>query len=184
MIIARVVEHRYWRHTSGATASLRGAVPYTSEAGRAEWTVVRAGWVWQYENGTVGNGRAPFATEEEARAGMVAENARLERCRAAAGAAAPRVYARPWHAPSATDRGARMERPSDPPADFVGRRTRLERVRLDAGGYDKGGAYWGLGNPLFCAWTSADDGDVRTGYRRATDREAAKALFPGALFYR
>lgn len=25
------------------------------------------------------------------------------------------------------------------------------RVRLDRGGYDDGGAYWGIGQPLFCA---------------------------------
>lgn len=27
---------------------------------------------------------------------------------------------------------------------------RVYRVRLDSGGYDDGGAYWGLGAPLYC----------------------------------
>ncbi|MBS4041670.1 MAG: hypothetical protein KGZ81_13865 [Flavobacteriales bacterium] len=27
---------------------------------------------------------------------------------------------------------------------------RLYRVKLNAGGYDDGGAYWGIGKPLFC----------------------------------
>lgn len=33
---------------------------------------------------------------------------------------------------------------------------RVFRVRIDAGGYDGGGAYWGLGKPLFCATDGAD----------------------------
>jgi hypothetical protein len=33
---------------------------------------------------------------------------------------------------------------------------RVFRVRIDAGGYDDGGAYWGIGKPLFCATDSAD----------------------------
>jgi hypothetical protein len=28
---------------------------------------------------------------------------------------------------------------------------RLFRVRINRGGYDNGGAYWGLGKPLYCA---------------------------------
>lgn len=29
-------------------------------------------------------------------------------------------------------------------------------VRLDSGGYDDGGAYWGLGKPIYCATDGAD----------------------------
>lgn len=28
-----------------------------------------------------------------------------------------------------------------------------KRVRLDSGGYDQGGAYWGLGSPLYVRFT-------------------------------
>jgi hypothetical protein len=53
-----------------------------------------------------------------------------------------------------------------------GEKLYLRRVRIDSGGYDSGGAYWGLGAPLF-AWENVD-GD-RSGYLRAANREAAKA---------
>lgn len=46
----------------------------------------------------------------------------------------------------------------------------LRRVGLDAAGYDTGGAYWGLGDPLW-QW---DDGSA-SGYFRAPDVAAAAA---------
>lgn len=46
----------------------------------------------------------------------------------------------------------------------------LQRVRIDCGGYDAGGAYWGLGQPLYVA----TDGDGIEVFVRAPDREAAK----------
>jgi hypothetical protein len=48
------------------------------------------------------------------------------------------------------------------------RSVRLERVRINRGGYDAGGAYWGIGRPLYMAHGP--------GYRRfvrAVDREDA-----------
>ena len=48
------------------------------------------------------------------------------------------------------------------------RSVRLERVRINLGGYDAGGAYWGTGRPLYMAHGP--------GYRRfvrAVDREDA-----------
>ena len=33
---------------------------------------------------------------------------------------------------------------------------RLFKVRLDNGGYDNGGAYWGIGEPLWCAMADED----------------------------
>jgi hypothetical protein len=60
----------------------------------------------------------------------------------------------------------------------------LRRLRLDSGGYDEGGAYWGLGEPLY--W--ATDGDGEHVFRRAPDRTSAKRIilqqFPTARFYR
>lgn len=51
----------------------------------------------------------------------------------------------------------------------------LERVRLDSGGYDNGGAYWGSGDPLWYA--HSDNGTEYVGFFfRARDRAAAKAV--------
>lgn len=46
---------------------------------------------------------------------------------------------------------------------------RLFRVRLDSGGYDDGGAYWGTGKPLWCA---TDDANYRL-FCRADSRLTA-----------
>jgi hypothetical protein len=67
----------------------------------------------------------------------------------------------------------------------------LRRVRLDNGGYDSGGAYWGLGQPLYW-WsveiTEGDSCDECSGFMRASNRNAAKAsivaLHPKARFFR
>lgn len=64
--------------------------------------------------------------------------------------------------------GAPMGRGSSP---LGSGKVHLARVRLDSGGYDRGGAYWGIGEPLFCAWDD-EGGEV---YLRAASRQAAKA---------
>lgn len=48
------------------------------------------------------------------------------------------------------------------------RSLRLFKVALDAGGYDNGGAYWGLGEPLYCLM-----GDHVQEFVRAANREDA-----------
>ncbi len=80
--------------------------------------------------------------------------------------------------------GASMGRPRDLPEDTAAPiKLHLERVRLDSGGYDKGGAYWGTGLRLYVAWAD----DVQLFYRGAT-REQIKAFvreqIPNARFYR
>lgn len=66
---------------------------------------------------------------------------------------------------------------------------RLFRVRLDSGGYDDGGAYWGIdrpgfGEPLYCA---TDEENFRR-FTRAADRRSAETYFeskfPGIIFLR
>jgi hypothetical protein len=67
--------------------------------------------------------------------------------------------------------------------DLTGK-CRLERVRLDSGGYDKGGAYWGTPSNL---WYASDDAGNEH-YLRAYDRAEAKLKlmkkYPGIRFYR
>lgn len=48
------------------------------------------------------------------------------------------------------------------------RNVRLFRVNINSGGYDDGGAYWGLGAPLYCAEALADDDDGGDYYREFT----------------
>jgi hypothetical protein len=76
--------------------------------------------------------------------------------------AAPRAPRLPNEA---TRYGASMGRGSAPfDSEYSGLVT-LTRVRLDSGGYDSGGAYWGVGDPLYVAgWGGA------TRYLRAKSR--------------
>lgn len=68
-------------------------------------------------------------------------------------------------------------------------RFHLRKLPLDSGGYDRGGAYWGFGRPLWCAWSRDElDGEPAVLYLRADTREQAKAevreRFAMATFYR
>lgn len=103
---------------------------------------------------------------------------------------------------------ARIAKLEASPADA--QRFHLQRVRLDSGGYDEGGAYWGHGAPLF-RFESEDGllsgflrvdredrtataerlgvlGDPIAGARYDLDRETAKAEiladYPAARFFR
>lgn len=71
--------------------------------------------------------------------------------------------------------GAPLGRRSDNVLASGPNRIRLFRVPINSGGYDSGGAYWGLGAPLWCAI----DVDGSTVYFRARNREAAKAYVSG-----
>jgi hypothetical protein len=59
----------------------------------------------------------------------------------------------------------------------------LRRVYLDNGGYDRGGAYWGHGEPLYETMDEDGNGFIL----RAMSRDKAKAIiwadFPDAKFY-
>ena len=64
-------------------------------------------------------------------------------------------------------------------------RIRLARVRLDRGGHDRFGVYWGRGTPL---WSVRSDDGALESEIRAQSRAAAKkqmlAHYPNARFYR
>lgn len=53
------------------------------------------------------------------------------------------------------------------------RSVRLFRVNLDSQGYDDGGAYWGIGQPLWCAIGEHDTGCISRAFVRAWSREEA-----------
>lgn len=66
-----------------------------------------------------------------------------------------------------------------------GTRVSLRRIRINRSGYDSGGAYWGLGQPLY--WAGTDDGRAELFFRAST-REAARMhvsqTWPGVRFTR
>lgn len=70
-------------------------------------------------------------------------------------------------------RGAAMGRSSGAStvSQLPDRSVYLSRVKLDSGGYDEGGAYWGIGKPLYCAYS--DDYCEYCEYVRADSREDA-----------
>lgn len=85
-------------------------------------------------------------------------------------------------------RGAPMGRVSrtlTPEDTSEPRKFSLRVVLLDRGGYDSGGAYWGLGEPVY--WACSEDYEAEF-FFRARDREAAKAevlrRYPNARFFR
>lgn len=64
----------------------------------------------------------------------------------------------------------------------------LQRVRLNQGGYDRTGQYWGIGQPLY--WYESIDSDEigeHQDHIRADNREHAiskiRAKFPLATFF-
>jgi len=69
------------------------------------------------------------------------------------------------------------------PERVAAHKLQLARVRINSGGYDAGGAYWGTGMPLWNAW----NGEICL-YLRARNRELAKEAiretYPAARFYR
>lgn len=67
MKIIDVIESKRWiNKVTGQTASIYGAVPYTSNRDKANWVMESRGYTWQMDNGTIGLGRQPAKTKEEA----------------------------------------------------------------------------------------------------------------------
>lgn len=63
----KVVPSKCWRNSkTGETASLYGAAPWFGGGEHPDWSVVQVGWTWEHPNGTVGLGRMPAKTREEA----------------------------------------------------------------------------------------------------------------------
>tara|TARA_R110002072_G_scaffold63430_3_gene157834 strand:+ start:3534 stop:3767 length:234 start_codon:yes stop_codon:yes gene_type:complete len=66
-----------------------------------------------------------------------------------------------------------MGRPSDNISSSEGPGT-IHAVLLEDGGYDSGGAYWGLGTPLWCAVTP----EGRAFFRAADPLTGVKEICP------
>ena len=95
--------------------------------------------------------------------------------------------------------GAPMGRRENTTGRALAVKFHLARVRINAGGYDAGGAYWGTGAPLYRAWGETPpvinagyyglaDEPEQVFYTRASSHDAAKVevlrKFPRAAFYR
>lgn len=66
-----VVESRIWKNSAtGQRASIYGAVPWVFGPQPKEWSTEVQGFTLQMSNGTIGYGRPPLATREEAQAVM------------------------------------------------------------------------------------------------------------------
>ena len=87
--------------------------------------------------------------------------------------------------------GAPMGRRENTTGRALAVKFHLARVKINTGGYDAGGAYWGIGAPLYRAWGETPpviDDPKQVFYLRTSSRDAAKAevlrKFPRATFYR
>lgn len=93
--------------------------------------------------------------------------------------------------PVCCKRGAPMGRPAIILEPEAAVRFHLRKMRMVAGGYDTGGAYWGASSPAFGGmWHAFGDGPLYVNelFVRARNREEAKQyvlkVFPRATFYR
>lgn len=79
-------------------------------------------------------------------------------------------------------RGAKLGHANQLPDDTTAPvRLHLEKLRIDSGGYDQSGCYWGLpGNEyVYCAW-GAEDKPIFV-FNWARNRKTAKALVRGKI---
>lgn len=78
MRIVAVVPAKHWRNLkTGMTASIYGSCPWTRSADSVDWKIEVTGWTWELSNGTIGLGRVPAETREEAETVMRDFNARF-----------------------------------------------------------------------------------------------------------
>jgi hypothetical protein len=73
-----VIESKVWKRDDGRTASIYGAVPWTSSNEEKRWKIATRGYtVRDNVSGTVGVGRQPWQTRDEAQAWADKEHKRL-----------------------------------------------------------------------------------------------------------
>lgn len=67
MRVLKVIESKKWiNNKTGRTASIYGSVPYTNELDKQDWSIQVVGWTWQCADGTIGLGRVPVKSYDEA----------------------------------------------------------------------------------------------------------------------
>ena len=77
MKVTEIIESRKWFNIkTEQTASIFGSVPYYSEVDKPNWIIKATGYTWKLDNGTVGLGRVPAKTYEEAKEVMDRVNSR------------------------------------------------------------------------------------------------------------
>ena len=77
-----VIPSKRWEHkTTGRTASIYGAVPWTGGRGDREedWEMKTVGWTIRWSDGTTGIGRQPFKSRREAQDWLDKYDARMRR---------------------------------------------------------------------------------------------------------
>lgn len=79
------------------------------------------------------------------------------------------------------------DHPCCPPSccSVVGKPVYLRKLKINSGGYDEGGAYWGLGQPVY--WASLDDPEFSVTVRahsRADAKNQISRMYPGIRFKR
>jgi len=80
MRIIEVIESKHWvNRETGQTASIYGSVPWTGNGDKSNWHLESRGWTWRLDNGTVGLGRQPVKTYQEALDIMVTINKALDK---------------------------------------------------------------------------------------------------------
>jgi hypothetical protein len=64
-----VIADRVWQHKDGRRASIYGGLPWISDADKPGWSLAYIGWtVRDNMFNTVGAGRQPWKTQQEAQA--------------------------------------------------------------------------------------------------------------------
>jgi hypothetical protein len=88
MTMARyeVIESKTWKSDDGRTASIYGAVPWTSSSEEKRWKIVTRGYTMRDNvNGTIGSGRQPWKTRAEAQEWVDKANKRVDELAASHG---------------------------------------------------------------------------------------------------
>tara|TARA_R110000824_G_scaffold242412_1_gene431111 strand:- start:547 stop:828 length:282 start_codon:yes stop_codon:yes gene_type:complete len=86
--------------------------------------------------------------------------------------------------PVSSKYGAPMGRHTGPYHIDTSAKVYLRKIPLDSGGYDKGGAYWGLGQPLYEAIDHEGNGFIFRAGNRGEARCHVLQDWPEATFYR
>ena len=67
VLITEVIESKRWKNkTTGHMVSIFGSVPWVNDADRDNWVMVSVGWTWRHRDGSIGLGKTPAKTRDDA----------------------------------------------------------------------------------------------------------------------